>query len=392
MRILIAHNYYQQPGGEDVEFRQEVELLRAHGHDVHEYVEDNRRIPAMAPLSLALQTIWSWTSYRALASKLKSVRPDVVHFHNTFPLISPSAYYASRATGVPVIQSLYNPRLMCPAASFYRDGRLCTDCLARLPWPGVVHACYHGSRTQTLVITKMITVHRLLATWNRLVDRFLVATDFYRQLYMRGGLKPGKIVIKPNFVASDPGQSGGAADGEYALFVGRLEPQKGVPTLLRAWRQLDIPLLIRGSGQLEQETRQYIEAHALRHVRMIDRLSAQELAGYMRRARFLVWPSEGYYETFGLVAAESYAAGVPVVASRIGIMNEIVLDQETGLHFTAGDAEDLANKSRWLWQNPRESIRMGVNARREYEQKYTPDRNYESLMRIYSDVTAGRSS
>ncbi len=388
MRILVAHNYYLQGGGEDTAFRAERALLRSRGHQVIEYIDDNTRIARASRLSVAAQTIWSWSSYQRIMDLIHSGRPEIAHFHNIFPLISPAAYYACRRAGVPVIQTLYNPRLICPAASLYRNGGLCTDCLGRMPWPGVVHGCYHQSRSQTLVVASMLVAHRFLGTWNAVVGRYLVATEFYRDLCVRGGLPKEKLVIKPNFIASDPGLQPPEKMGEHALFVARLDPEKGVRTMLKAWVNLKIPLIIRGEGQLEKETLQFIRDRKLDHIKVIGRLSNDELVRLVKGARFLVWPSEGYYETFGFSAVECYAAGIPVVASRIGVMNEIVRDGETGLLFNPGDPDDLVAKAQWLWDRPEESRRMGLRARREYEQKYTPERNYQMLIEIYSKAIA----
>jgi glycosyltransferase involved in cell wall biosynthesis len=389
MRILVAHNYYLEPGGEDTAFRAESALLRSRGHDVVEHIERNERIASMPRLTVAANTVWSRQSYASITRMIEQSRPDIVHFHNTFPLISPSAYYACRRRAVPVVQTLYNPRLICPAGSLYRAGNLCTECVGRIPLPGVLHGCYRGSRSQTLVVASMLTAHRWLRTWARVIGVYLVATQFYRQLFIRGGLPGQKLVVKPNFVSPDPGYDSERPPGSYALFVGRLDPEKGVRTLLSAWRSLEIPLIIRGDGQLETEATQFIKTHRLRNVQIIGRVPYEELRKLMSGARFLVWPSEGYYETFGFVASECYAAGVPVVASRIGVMEEIVHDGETGLHFSAGSPEDLAARCLWLWQHPEESRRMGARARLEYENKYTAERNYAMLMSIYARLIEG---
>ena len=389
MRILVLHNRYLHPGGEDTAYDSEVALLRAHGHEVLEYVDDNERIGRTNPLSVALQTTWSWRSHRAIEVEIRRFRPEIVHSHNFFPLISPAAYYACRSAGVPVVQSLYNPRLICPSATLYRQGRLCTDCVGTTPLHGVMHACYRHSRLQTLAVASMLSVHGMLGTWSNLVSKYLVATEFYRDLFSKGGLPPSRIVIKPNFIASDPGYDPSGENGNYALFIGRLGPEKGIRPMLTAWQRLSIPLIVRGSGALEEEVRERIEKDGLSHVKLVGRVSRTELVRLIKDARFLVWPSEGYYETFGFAAVESFAAGVPVVASRIGVMQEIVLDGETGLHFRVGDPEDLASKAEWLWERPEELRRLGANARREYEDKYTPDRNYELLMDIYRAAIAG---
>ncbi len=385
MKVLHAHNYYLQPGGEDTAFAGEVSLLRRHGHTVVEFVEDNRRIAAGKQAAIALQTLWSWESYRRLREVLRQERPGIAHFHNTFPLISPSAYYACRAENIPVIQSLDNPRLMCPSANFYRDGRLCQDCLGKTPpWPGMVHRCYRHSYLQTSVVSAMLSLHRWLNTWNAKVDYYLVATEFYRNKFIEGKLPADKILVKPHFIDLEPHFEPQKQTGSYVLFLGRLDPEKGIRTLLSAWEQLpDVPLKIRGDGQLGNEVQAAIRRAPLDHVELVGRLDKAALMELIKGARFLIWPSEGYYETFGYVAVESFGCGVPVVASDIGVMREIVRDRQTGLLFSPGDPLDLARKVRWAWDHPLQMVEMGGNARREYELKYTSERNYRRLMEIY---------
>lgn len=393
LRILHAHNYYLQPGGEDTAFAAEANLLRGRGHEVVEWVEHNDRIAATGRLRVAAQTIWARGAAQQLSALLRRTRPDVAHFHNTFPLISPAAYYACRRAGVAVVQALDNPRLLCPSANLFRAGAVCQDCLGRtMPWPAIVHRCYHGSCLHTAVVASMLTVHRWMGTWNSKVDVYLVATDFYRDKFVEGGLPADRIVVKPHFV--DPAPEPRAADeiGDYALFIGRLDPEKGVLALLSAWKTLgDVPLVVRGSGQLEPEVTQFIRERGCDgQVEIVGRLSREDLTARIKKARFLVWPSEGYYETFGYVAVESFSCGVPVIASRLGVLAEVVKDGVTGLHFTAGDAHDLAGKVRWAWEHPAEMAAMGRNARREYEARYTPEKNYRMLLDAYERAIHSR--
>ncbi len=387
MRVLVVHNYYLQPGGEDTVFRLEGQLLRDNGHTVIEFIEDNKRITSMNSVSVASNTIWSYQTHRRLSKLLAAERIDVAHFHNIFPLVSPSAYYACRAAGVPVVQTIHNQRLICPAATFYRDGKLCLDCFVKAsPWPAVVHGCYHQSRVHSTVVAGMITLHKRMGTWRDVVGVYIASTEFYRDIFARYGLPAEKIVVKPHFVPWTDRPECCKPAGDYALYVGRLDPEKGVRTLLAAWKGLNIPLKIRGSGNLEQEARDFVRTHNLTSVEFVERLSDAELSELIRNARFLVLPSEGYYETFGLVAVECYAHGVPVVASRIGVMTDIVEDGVTGLHFNPGDAKDLAAKASWLWERAEEASRLGKQARARYEASYTPARNYEMLMSIYRSV------
>ena len=392
MKILIVHNYYQQPGGEDTVFAAEMALLKDHGHDVIEYTEDNHCIIGTYQISLGFQTIWSRPSYNHINDILRKEKPDLVHFHNTFPLISPAAYYACRKNNIPVVQSLDNPRLICPAATFYRNGSLCLDCLGKTPpLPGIIHGCYHNSRMQTLIVAFMLTIHRWLKTWQDQVDAYLVATEFYRNIFIEAGLPSKRIYIKPHFIRNESLQEFNKKKGEYLLFIGRLDPEKGVRTLLEAWKKMKILLIIRGDGRLDSEIRDFIKNENIDSVKMVPRLSPEELDHLVSNARFLIWPSEGYYETFGMVAVECFSHGIPVVASNIGVMAEIVTDNETGLLFKPGDPVDLASKVEWLWNHPDESTRMGLNARKEYEEKYTAERNCQLLIDIYSTVLSKKN-
>ncbi len=390
MRILLVHNYYLQPGGEDVVFESDTTLLRSKGHDVFEYIRHNRQTADMKPMSIAVNTLWSSTSYYEIKGIIRDLKPDIAQFYNFFPLVSPASYYACRESGVPVIQYLFNPRLLCPAASFYRDKKLCIDCVGKIPaLPGIARGCYHGSRQHTFVVSAMVALHHLIGTWHKTVDFYFSATDFYRNLYIAGGLPADKIIVKPNYILRDPAEKTVNGDEEYALFIARLDPEKGVETLLKAWKSLSIPLMIRGNGQLESEMRNFVEENGMLNVKFVERLDEEQLIELRNNARFFVWTSEGYYETFGLAAVECFAQGIPVVASDIGVLSEIVTDGETGLLFKAGDADDLADKVRWMWERPSEAARMGRNARREYEEKYTLEKSYQQLMNIYHQALSG---
>lgn len=390
MRLLLVHNRYDMPGGEDEVFEAEKKLLLAAGHEVAEYVRDNSEIAKYSLLkraALGLDTVWSWGSCRELRSILRSFRPDLAHFHNTFPLVSPAAYYMCRETGVPVVQSLHNPRLLCPAANLYRAGQTCEACLGKfVAWPSILHGCYQGSRARSAVVAAMLSTHHALGTWQEQVNCYIVFTEFYRRKFIEGGMPAENIFTKPHFIYPDPSRKGGV--GSYAAFIGRLSPEKGVLTLLAAWARLKhIPLKIAGEGRLLPQVREFARQSSSR-VEVLPRLTRIEVMSLMKGARVLVWPSEGYYETFGLVAAEAFACGVPVICSRIGVMKEIVEDGRTGLHFTAGDASDLTAKVDWAWNHPAEIAGMGKEARREYESKYTRERNYAMLQEIYERALA----
>src|SRR5437773_6382097 len=257
MRVLLVHNRYQLPGGEDIVFSSEAQVLNRRGHDVEVYHEDNRRIAEMSRVAVGVRSVWSRRSRRAIARCLKTTRPDVAHFHNTFPLISPSAYSACREMGVPVVQTLHNYRPLCPAATFLRDGRVCEDCLGRVPVPAVVHGCYRSSRVATLPIAVKDALHSAIGTWSSSVDAYITPSEFARSRYVKAGWPAERIVVKYN-TAPDPGAPTPSYDGGF-LCLSRLAPEKGVDVLLDAWEKA-FPgggerLRIVGAGELEADLR-----------------------------------------------------------------------------------------------------------------------------------------
>lgn len=379
--MLLVHEYYQQPGGEDQIFASEGTLLEDRGHQVIRYTEHNDRVKDLGSFTLARVTVWNRAAYHDLREILRAERPQIVHFHNTFPLISPAAYYAAKAEGVPVVQTLHNYRLFCTNALFFRAGGVCEDCFGKtLPWPGVLHACYRGSRSASGVVATMLSAHRALRTWTRMVDTYIVLTEFAREKFISGGLPEGKIMVKPHFIHTDPGPDEGA--GGFALFVGRLSPEKGSDTLLSAWERLGGKLRIKivGDGPLAPQVAE--AARRLPQVEWLGRQPLQEVYRLMGRATFLVFPSK-VYETFGRVAIEAFAKGTPVVASKTGAIAELVEHGRTGLHFRPGDAKDLATQVEWALRHPIQLQRMREQARAEFEAKYTAERNYQQLLHIY---------
>jgi glycosyltransferase involved in cell wall biosynthesis len=393
VKILLVHNLYRYPGGEDQVFRREVELLRSAGHEVFEYTRHNDEIVESGisnKVKLGARTLWAWDTQRELRAILQRKRPQVVHFHNTFPLVSPAAYYTCHKEGIAVVQSLHNARLMCPGATFYREGKVCQDCLGKaVPWPAVVHACYHDSSLQTAVLASMLTFHRLLRTWQEGVDSYIVFSQFFREKFVAAGLPSEKVFVKPHFVTMDPGVK--QKPGGYALIVGRLSPEKGIRTVLKAWRSLGhVPLTIVGDGPLDNDVNDFAAGNPL--VRKLSHLPESECTELIKGASFLIWPSD--VESFGLVTIEAFSCGTPVIAAGFGAMSELVKDKATGIHFKPGNPEDLATKVEWAWTHPREMEVMGNAARKEYEAKYTPERNYLLLMNIYEHAcrTASQKS
>lgn len=384
MRILSIHNNYQIRGGEEESRESEERLLREMGHEVEVYEEDNDRLATLGSVNLAFRTVWSQEAYNIVKEKLIATSCDIVHVQNFFPLISPSVYYAAQAKGVPVVQTLRNYRLLCPNALFFRDGQVCEDCMGKaIPYPGVLHSCYRESLAASAVTATMLTVHRAMQTWKQKVDLFITLTEFARQKFIQGGFPAEKIVVKPNFVHPDPGL--GEGRGGYALYVGRLSVEKGLDTLLGAWKQLSnpIPLKIVGDGPLANQVAE--AAQKSPQIEWLGRRPIAEVHALMGEAMVLIFPSK-WYETFGRVAVEGFAKGTPTIAANIGAIAELVDHGRTGLHFQPGNSTDLAVKVEWILQNQKELAQMRQEARAEFETKYTASENYKRIMEIYSLV------
>lgn len=387
MDILVAHNFYQQPGGEDQCVAAEVAMLKAHGHNVIQYCLHNQSIGSLSHVGVASRTVWSQPAFRELRNLLRLHRPRIIHFHNTFPLISPAGYYAARAEGVRVVQTLHNFRLVCANGLLFRDGAVCNDCLGKtIPWAGVVHKCYRGSRPATATITAMLMAHRVIGTWSRTVDVYVALTEFGRHKFIAGGLPADKIVVKSNFVYPDPGP--GEATEQYGAFVGRLSPEKGVETLLAAWKHLagKLPLKIAGDGPLAPA----VTAAAATDP-TIQWLGSQPLEAVHKLigcASVVIVPSR-CYETFSRVVAEAFAKGTPVIASDLGAMAAIIDHGRTGLLFKPGDPDDLVAKLDQILENPPMLARMRRAARQEFELKFSSESNYTALMAIYHQALAG---
>lgn len=390
MKVLLLHNRYAQPGGEDMVVEAEAALLERNGHCVERLDASNEGLAAAGWWSNARAAVgatWSRASKRRVSSMIQSFRPDVVHCHNTFPLLSPSVYYAARAAGVPVVQTLHNYRLLCLNALLYRSGKKCTDCVGRLPMPGIVHSCYRGSVAGSSAVALMITVHRQIGTWQRAIDRYIALSTHSKDQFVAGGLPSSLVSVKPNFVHPDPGE--GQHRGNFALFVGRLAEEKGIRVLARAWEIIGdkIPLKIVGDGPLrgivEETTRSCNGVH-YEGYRPVD-----EVTTLMKDASLLVVPSvSDEHSPMGLLQA--LATGLPAIVSDHGALSEIVAGEQVGWKFPPGDAAALAEAVQGAWASTGSRIERGKAARAEFCRRYSAEGNYNSLMSIYDSAIAHR--
>jgi glycosyltransferase involved in cell wall biosynthesis len=382
-RVLVAHCAYQHRGGEDAVVEAETALLRGHGHTVATYLRDNADVAALSSAALAAQTLWSRRAARELAAEIDRFRPDVIHVHNTLPLISPAAYWVAARARVPVVQTLHNFRPLCLNGLFLRAGAVCEDCVGRLPWRGAAHGCYRGSRAASGVLAATVGLHRAIGTYHRKVSRYIALNDFCRDRFIAGGLPAERIAVKPNFVDAPPPPAGPRAG---FLFVGRLSVEKGIATLAQAARMASVE----ASGAVLRVAGDGPAAAMLDGAPGVTRLGAlppHVVRGEMERAAALVVPSV-WYENFPRTIVEAFAAGLPVIASRIGALASIVSHGDTGLLFEPGNAHDLARTLADAAARPQELAAMGQRARARYEAEFSADVNYRALVDIYGEAAA----
>lgn len=385
MRMLLCHNYYLQPGGEDLVFADESALLKSRGHEVLHYTIHNEVIGKIGRLAAAGKTFWNQEVEQELFELIECEQPDIVHCTNTFPLISPAIYYAARRAGVPVVQSLHNYRMMCPRGDFLRKGKVCESCMNKsVPWPGILHGCYRGSRCGSAVVAGMISFHRVLKTWENTVDYFIAPSEFTRNKYIEGGLPAQKILVKPNFVNQDSGIGMGGSGGQI-VYIGRLAQEKGIENLLTAWSQFDgsVRLKIVGDGPFNTLVQDAMAQDD--RIEWVGQKSFEEVLSLLGESDALVSPST-CYETFGRTVIESFSKGTPVIASAHGAMSELIDDGRTGWVFDAENPVDLASKITLALSDSKRLKAMRQAARNEFELKYTASVNYERLMNIYENA------
>lgn len=396
MRILMLHNRYQVSSGEESVVKAEQALLESNGHTVKLLEVDNSQIEgALSKVKAALNVVYSHGSRQWVKNTISEFQPNIVHVHNFFPLLSPSVYFACNESGIPVVQTLHNYRILCATASFYRDGQICEDCLGQpFGWSGVIHQCYRGSRVGSAAVSAMASVHRWIGTWANRVDAYICLTEFAREKFIQGGLPASKLFIKPNFVypelqSFDAPKANPEYQSEqkpYFLYVGRLTPEKGLEVLLAAWEFVpdQVQLKIVGEGPLGSKVAEIAARN--QEIQCLGRQAPDVVRSLMRNAIALVFPSV-WYEGLPLTIIESFSTGTPVIASKIGALAELIDQSRNGLQFCPGDAEDLVAKIQWALNHPDELAQMGQRAYEEFEAKYTPEKNYHQLMNIYKNVT-----
>jgi glycosyltransferase involved in cell wall biosynthesis len=385
MKILIAHNRYQQAGGEDTVVAGEVRMLQERGHSVHQYVAENDGITdTWRQAVAAARSFYSRPASREISNLLAAFQPDILHVHNFFPSISPAIFFAARKYGVPVVQTLHNYRLLCANATLLRDGRPCEDCcVGNFFVPGVVHGCYRGSRTGSAVVGTSTFVHVALGTWSNRIDRYIALTQFAARKFGSVRIPAEKIRIKPNFA---PDRGYGRGQGGFALYVGRLSSEKGIETILAADNSgyLPIPVHIVGDGPLRVDVERACARPGSRLV-YLGQMSRSQVIQQMQNAVVLLVPSL-WYEGFPMVIVEALSFGLPIIASRIGGLPEMVQDGQSGLLFEPGDPSALLQALRDFVSDTSRIKAMRHASRGHFDSYYTEQKNYETLIEIYREL------
>jgi len=390
MKVLWLHNHYQVWGGESAAAEREARLLAATpGVEVVQEAAHNDAISSMGifdKLALPLRNAWSASSYRRVRELCRAHRPDVVHAHNVWPLLSPSVFAAARREGVPTVFTAHNFYLFCLNGVFFRDGAICTECKGSLPWKGVAHRCYRGVAGST---TRWFgtALHRALRTFHR-VDRILTPTEFARAQFLEQGFDASRVQAK--WLSCEdrglaPMPTGAAEDPPRFLVACRLVREKGVHVLIEACKRARTPwrLQVAGDGPERSDLAQ-LAASTGGRAEMLGQLTPDQLAATMRASTAILCPSV-WFETFGLTAIEAFSLGRPVVASAIGALQEVV-DDASGLRVPPGDAEAWARALDTLASDPARAQHLGDGARQRYLAHFTPKLDAERLLAVYRSV------
>jgi glycosyltransferase involved in cell wall biosynthesis len=384
----MLHNRYKIKGGEDEVARSEWAMLRNSGHDVTFLELDNAAIPSTGNVRTAVGAIWSREAHRTVTAHLSREHFDVLHVQNFFPLWSPSVYYAAADAGTAVVQSVHNYRLICPAASLFRDGRYCDLCVGKkIPVPGVVHACYQGSRPASAVVAAMIAAHWALGTWERSVHQYVALTHYVRERLIAGHFPANRISVKPNFVMDPQPNASPAHERDYFIYVGRLAKEKGLAVLFRAWESLEqnARLKVVGGGPLPAG----LSVPA--GVELLGEKPLEEAYRLIAGAKALILPAQ-WAEPFGRVVIEAFALGTPVISTSAGALPELVEQNVTGVLVDPGDSEALARAVDRMSVDPALRARLSQNARRAYLESFTEKVNVEKLVAIYERAIAIRAA
>lgn len=384
-KILMVHNYYQIPGGEDTVVANEMQMLKKYGHHVMFYSRNNSELNEMSKfqkLFLPVNTIFNFRTYRDIKRIIKQEKIDIVHVHNTLNLISPSVYYAAIQCGVPVVQTVHNFRLLCPGAIFYRNGHICEDCLEKGLWCAIRYNCYRNSKMQTLACVISTKFHRIIGIYGKI--NYICLTDFNKEKLLKlKQVKENKIFIKPNFVENTQKFIPVEKRENQFVFSGRLDKLKGIDILLKSWKKMGKrapKLIVCGTGPMEEWCKEFVEKNKI-NVEIKGFISNEDVKKILANSKALILPTQ-LYEGFPMSIVEAYSVGTPVIGSNIGNVKSVIEERITGVIFTPTSKEMLIEAIIYIlgFHNIQESTKN------VYLEKYTIQKNYIKLLNIYESV------
>lgn len=388
MRILVIHNQYLHKGGEDTVVAAEINLLERFNHDVQLLLFQNEEISSFkTKILIGIFAAYNPASANILEAKIVNFIPDIIHVHNFFPIASPSIFFTASKFNIPTIMTVHNYRLICPNALLYKNGGVCEKCIHKaFPMDDIMQGCYRESKIQTFALATMSFFHHINKTWHRKVDKFITLTYFEKNKFLSSsfGAEEEQYIIKPNFV-EDYGFE--TAKEEFCLYVGRLSEEKGLEVLIKAFEKTERILYVIGTGPLESTIKKAVKIN--KNIHYLGYQNKDAVISAMKRAKAVIVPSL-CYETFGMTIVEAFSVGTPVICSDIGAMAEIVQDHTNGLHFQRGNFKDLKEKIDWLYNHKSEHESFCAEARKEFELKYTADKNYKMLIDIYEGAIVGK--
>ena len=392
MRVLILHNRYRQPGGEDTAARSEAAMLRANGVDVLEHQVDNepdeqRRL--LGNVALLARSTWSQDSYAKVQQICRDFRPSIVHVHNFWMRLTPSVHAAAHSAGAATVQSLHNYRLVCGNGVLLRDGKVCEDCVGTSPWRGVVRRCYHDSVIGSAAVARLIAHHRRRGTWTRDVDAFITPSESARTRLLHAGMTSERFFVKPNFTEDRGIAASPPSHARRIVFAGRLSSEKGLRILLKAWTSVKrvvkgAQLIVAGDGPERPELEAYARDLGLLPSDLVfaGRLSSEDLTNQIKTARALVLPSI-CLETFGSTIVEAFSCGRPAIVSDLGSPAELVRDGWNGYKVPPSDPVALGQSLETVLLNDTLADQLGRNSRQDYLAGFTPQVNFRMLSEIY---------
>lgn len=400
MKILFCHNYYQQAGGEDVVVTNEMAMLKSHGHDVQLYSVSNRQIDTFwKKVKVSLRLTHSNLHKKSLKRHIEKFSPDIVHVHNFFPLLTPSIFNACNQLGIPVVHTLHNYRLLCPSATLFINGKNNTESLTKNAYAMVKHKAYKNSYLGTFLLARAIEKYKKSQLWHNRVDQFIAPSSALKNIYVNAGFNKDKITVKPNFKPSSSQYNVISSTNnklhtvkrnnalkQYAIFLGRLEEEKGIKQLLTVWRSDDIELRVYGSGTLKHLFKNSNE-NAQINIKYMGEVNRQDAMQALAAAQYLVMPTL-WQEPFGLVTIEALSLGIPVIASNIGALPEIITHNQNGLLFDPLSHNDLRNQIDVMKCDIKRDM-MSHAALESFQNKFCDDSNYPQLLNIYQNAILG---